>query len=49
MSLIELGHGCDAVGRAVAFDAGDPQIESSHQQDFFGHTSVTVIVQKRLK
>ena len=43
----KVGRGCGAVGRAVASDAVDPQIESSHQQDFFDNLSVTVIVQKR--
>ena len=29
-----LGRGCGAVGRAVASDTRDPQIESQHQQQF---------------
>ena len=28
------GRGCGAVGKAVASDTGDPQIESRHQQNF---------------
>ena len=37
------GRGCGAVGRAVASDAGDLQIETSHQQDFFDNLFVNVI------
>ena len=29
-----LGRGCDAVGKVVASDTRDPQIESQHQQNF---------------
>ena len=36
-SLIILGSGCGAVGRAVAYDTRGPGFESSHRQLLFEH------------
>ena len=32
---VELGSGCDSVGKAVASDIRDPQLEASHWQILF--------------
>ena len=44
---MDLGSGCDSVGRAVASDTRGPRIESSHWQNILNMDLLSTVLKKR--